>query len=442
VASQWLARYLADNGGITKANLQRVITTKNDRARITLSGALRRALLRLLKDAKTSGVNVFAALYELNDRELLDALNALGAQAEVVLGNGAYAPDDPDPEAAAGDELAQAGVIVHRRILKNGPFAHNKFLVVCDDAGDPAAVWTGSTNWTVTGLCTQSNNGLLVRSPDVAALYATYWDALLAAGNDTPGGLPDAGLGGRATMDGAGVTAWLAPVHDLVDLEEAHGLIDAATEGILFLMFNPGPFGTLFGSIIERTAPASTTFDGNLYVHGVMNQDPGGSDHPQIPPVVFVHRGTAETAPASAILPRHISGGFAFWMKEAYLSNVMVHSKTIVLDPFGDHPVVMTGSHNMGPKASGRNDDNLLIVEGSPGLAQAYAVYIMGIYNDYRWRYYMSMTGAPTPGAPPASGPCDPAHKWDGLIRADCWQDGYLDDPAKQRELRFWLGEG
>jgi phosphatidylserine/phosphatidylglycerophosphate/cardiolipin synthase-like enzyme len=360
----------------------------------------------------------------------------------VVLGNGAYAPDDPDPEAAAGDEIAQAGVIVHRRILVNGPFAHNKFLVVCDAAGDPATVWTGSTNWTETGLCTQSNNGLLVQSPDLAAIYKRYWDALAAAGSETPAGLPEAGLGGTVSVNGANATAWLTPVNELVDLEQAQALIDGAKEGILFLMFNPGPFGTLFGSIIQRTAPASTTYDENLYVHGVMNQDPGGSDHPQIPPVIFVHRGTAEPAQASAILPRHISGGFAFWMKEAYLSNVMVHSKTIVLDPFGDHPVVMTGSHNMGPKASGRNDDNLLIVEGSPGLARAYAVYIIGIYNDYRWRYYMSQSGAPTADGPPPSGPCDPAHKWDGLIRADCWQDGYLDDPAKVRELRFWVGEG
>jgi hypothetical protein len=53
----------------------------------------------------------------------------------------------------------------------------------------------------------------------------------------------------------------------------------------------------------------------------------------------------------------------------------------------------------------------------------------------------MSMRGAPTAGAPHPSGPGDPAHKWDGLIRADRWQDGSLNDPAKQRELRFWLGE-
>ena len=31
----------------------------------------------------------------------------------------------------------------------------------------------------------------------------------------------------------------------------------------------------------------------------------------------------------------------------------MVHSKVVLVDPFGTHPVLLTGSHNLGPKASG-----------------------------------------------------------------------------------------
>ena len=42
----------------------------------------------------------------------------------------------------------------------------------------------------------------------------------------------------------------------------------------------------------------------------------------------------------------------------------MVHSKVVLIDPFGNHPVLMTGSHNLGPKASGTNDENLLIIRG------------------------------------------------------------------------------
>ena len=44
----------------------------------------------------------------------------------------------------------------------------------------------------------------------------------------------------------------------------------------------------------------------------------------------------------------------------------MVHSKVILVDPFGADPVVLTGSHNLGPKASGTNDENLLIIRDAP----------------------------------------------------------------------------
>jgi hypothetical protein len=34
--------------------------------------------------------------------------------------------------------------------------SHNKFLVICDSDNRPRWVWTGSQNWTKTGLCTQA----------------------------------------------------------------------------------------------------------------------------------------------------------------------------------------------------------------------------------------------------------------------------------------------
>src|SRR4051794_27245058 len=40
---------------------------------------------------------------------------------------------------------------------------------------------------------------------------------------------------------------------------------------------------------------------------------------------------------------------------------------------------LQTGSHNLGPKASSKNDDNLVIVRGSSALAQAYTVNIQSV---------------------------------------------------------------
>jgi hypothetical protein len=48
-------------------------------------------------------------------------------------------------------------------------------------------------------------------------------------------------------------------------------------------------------------------------------------------------------------VPRNIKDQFHDWEKELLgASMVNIHSKVIVLDPFGVNPVVMTGSHNLG----------------------------------------------------------------------------------------------
>jgi phosphatidylserine/phosphatidylglycerophosphate/cardiolipin synthase-like enzyme len=106
----------------------------------------------------------------------------------------------------------------------------------------------------------------------------------------------------------------------------------------------------------------------------------------------------------------------------------MVHSKVILVDPLGPAPVVLTGSHNLGPKASGTNDENLLLIRHAPGLAAAYATNIMAIYNQYRWRFRRHLQ--------PAS------RRWKGLADNDSWQQGYLKtgSPAL-REINFWVGE-
>ena len=83
----------------------------------------------------------------------------------------------------------------------------------------------------------------------------------------------------------------------------------------------------------------------------------------------------------------------------------------------------MTGSHNMGPKASGKNDDNMMIVEDDRALAEAYAVNIAGVYNQYRWRQRV-LQGS----------------KWKGLWDNDHWQNDYFQKPEFIIEAGFWLG--
>jgi phosphatidylserine/phosphatidylglycerophosphate/cardiolipin synthase-like enzyme len=299
---------------------------------------------------------------------------------------------------------------------------------VCDANGKPTAVWTGSTNWTKTGLCTQANNALFIDDAATAAFFLDEWNALKDAGNDyTTDLLHKNDQIRKARLGRASEQIFFAALSEFADLEHATDLINSARDGILFVMFNPGPSGTLLNAIVERTATASANYDPNLYIHGVLNQDPSTTRHP----VALFKRGQFQLAPGDVVLPEAIAQDFGFWIKEMKKlpqAHAMVHSKVIVLDPFGAHPVVITGSHNLGPKASSSNDDNLVIVRNAPKLAAAYAVNIMGVYDDYRWRFVRSQ---PRTGTQP---------EWHGLQDNDKWQDDYFRG-RKARELRFWLGQ-
>ncbi|MGH9666541.1 MAG: phospholipase D-like domain-containing protein, partial [Bryobacteraceae bacterium] len=132
-----------------------------------------------------------------------------------------------------------------------------------------------------------------------------------------------------------------------------------------------------------------------------------------------------ERLDADVTVPAAIKTAFADWRQELLgASMVMIHSKVVVVDPFGAHPVLMTGSHNLGAKASAKNDDNLVIIENNAALAAAYAVNIIAIYQEYRWRHYVAQHAA------------DPK-AWRGLADDDQWQTGYLTND--KQEMNFWL---
>jgi len=306
--------------------------------------------------------------------------------------------------------------------------AHNKFLVLCDARKKPLAVWTGSTNWTKTGLCTQANNALLVQNPSVAQFYLVQWNALAKDKNDSPPALYESNAKPRTPARTRSTTLWFTPMHEQLDLEQAGQLIAEAKEGILFLMFNPGPRGTLLNDIIELASPSSPQYNPNLYIQGVLNQNPGTAKNP----VTLFNRGDRIEANANVVLPAAIPGPLKFWKKELLKlprTHAMVHSKVVVIDPYGEKPVIMTGSHNMGPKASGVNDENLLIIEGNGPLASQYAGKIMEIYNQYRWQSSVAASG----GKP----------KWEGLADNDKWQISDPPQPYDRRRLReldFWFG--
>jgi phosphatidylserine/phosphatidylglycerophosphate/cardiolipin synthase-like enzyme len=438
VASQWLARLLPSNPDPKKnttakgAALTKIIATPGNPTRNFLGGPAREKLVSLLTDTNASKGHIYAALFELDDPELIQLLKAFGKRAHVVLGNGSVKEKGQDENAAARKTIKKV-CDVRDRFSAPRALAHNKFLVICGADKKPRAVWTGSTNWTKTGLCTQANNALLIENAAVAAPYVDQWNALAKAKDATPESIRTADETPHKPVRNKPLTLWFTPMAEPHDLEQAGELIAGAQEGILFLMFNPGPRGTLLNDIIELASPSSANYKPQLYIQGVVNQNPGTAKNP----VTLFNRGSRIDANADVVLPAAINEQSTYWVKELLKmprAHAMVHSKVVIVDPYGAHPVVMTGSHNMGPRASGVNDENFVIIENNAALASDYATKIMEIYNQYRWRASQQDTKQES--------------KWAGLADDDRWQiDAPGADPKTQaydarrtRELDFWFG--
>lgn len=424
VAAQWVSRRLGitDDDLKTKA-LRKVIETPDDSFRNYLAGPLGAKLFEILKDAAKNKARVYGALYELHDEQLEAALQKLGKRANIVLANGSVKKKGQDQNSPARKRL-KGKVNLYNRMIAPGALGHNKFLVI-EHNKKPRWVWTGSQNWTMTGLCTQANNSLLIDDPKLAMEYRKQWDLLKAAGDSTPQSLRQSNSKARTAAIGkTKERLWFTPTIGQVDLNESKKAILGAKQAILFLMFNPGPKDSLLNSII---ATARKGVKGKrLYIRGAINQDPSTTKNP----VQLFDQGNVVKSDYDITLPAAIDKATKYFVKEMKKlpqTFAMVHSKVVLVDPFGD-PILLTGSHNLGPKASGKNDENLLIIRGAPGVAGAYATNIMAIYNQYRWRFRRQKQPV--------------AKRWKGLQDNDTWQTGYLKPgSAALREINFWVGE-
>lgn len=425
VAAQWVSRRLGiTDRDLKSGTLEKVIETPGDPFRNYLMGPLGKKLLELLDEVVKEKREIYAALYELEDEELEDRLAKMGKHAHVVLANGSVKKKGLDQNKRARGKL-QGRIDLRNRMTSPRALGHNKFLVICDRRGRPASVWTGSQNWTKTGLCTQANNSVLIHDREIAKQYRAQWDALAAAGDATPAPLKTANSKARdQVVSGTRSRIWFTPTLGQVDLEEARKLILGAKQAILFLMFNPGPKDTLLNEIINAARRSSR--GKRLYIHGAINQDPSTKKNN----VELFDESNWQRADYDVALPAAIdeqTAWFAREMRKLPKARAMVHSKVVLIDPFGSHPILLTGSHNLGPKASGTNDENLLILRDATGLAGAYAANIMAIYNQYRWRFRRHVQ--------PAS------KRWDGLKDNDTWQKGYLKPGSRAlREIDFWAG--
>jgi phosphatidylserine/phosphatidylglycerophosphate/cardiolipin synthase-like enzyme len=347
-------------------------------------------------------------------------MKPFGNRGHILIGNGGATED------WVATSLHTAGLETqHRDLSKTGassPSVHNKFVVEVDDAGNALRVLTGSTNWTVTGLCTQLNNVVILDRPVIAARYLKQWHELVAAGDDLP---PDLIATNGLPTDDDGVSLFFAATDGEREFAPVLDLIRGAKDGVLFLMFMPGQ-SPLLQAVLDRAR------EDEIYVRGIVSSVSvtgkkivrigsqvvkTGMDPATFHDDVLVPSGvSARNRPSWAEVEFNVGQ----MLKEHMIA--IVHSKVILVDPFSDDCAVITGSHNFSDSASQRNDENLVIIRRNRALAQAYAVHINGVYDSYSWRAFVNKGGATDVIYKPLKG----------------WMPG----GGRHRELAFWMGQG
>jgi len=431
ILSQFVARYLRAKK-ITAAKLKSQLKQNADpKFRNFLAGDLGIGLFKMLASAKTGGDTLHAALYELGDELIEDALIAAKARVHLILANGSDKSGDGNAEAR--EHLNGKGLRTIDRLLASKGLGHNKFVVV-SSGGKPRSVWTGSTNWSTTGLCTQINNALIIEDDKTAALYQAQWERLrdasppklkpanfppsLVAANDKPKSVKKGGIE---------ITPWFTRTSDGRDMDALRGLIAEAKESILFLMFTPGKQG-LHLPAAERANEKA------MYVRGVVStlgNQKGDSDRNVLDVQLVSSDHNFKPDRYSVVQPQGTNGNIGPWIGEVTRSNFLgsvghaiVHSKVLLIDALSDKPVLVTGSHNFSAPASEGNDENFVIVRGHRQLARAYAAHIMSVYQHYRYRSYIREMQAQ--GKKP----------WSYLDDNDQWLKVEL--KTKAQEIAFW----
>jgi len=114
-----------------------------------------------------------------------------------------------------------------------------------------------------------------------------------------------------------------------------------------------------------------------------------------------------------------------------------IHDKVLVIDPFdAKNCVVVTGSHNLGLKASYSNDENMILLKGDNPIAKAYAAHILDVVNHFKWRYKLQERLKGKKGKALEE---SLTNSWHDLDESDKWMDYYYksNGDLKREQLFF-----
>jgi hypothetical protein len=457
ISTQHVSKAL--QGSASKKKLLDLIADPRNQLRKDLAGDITGTLTGFVDQAKKRG-SIYAALYEMTDVELLQSLVGIGNKLNIVLANIVGKPAKGGSDEVAGEnDASEAKLKASSKSLlyrkpPSGHIVHNKFLIYVDANGTPQAVLSGSCNWTDTGLCAQTNNSIVIHDKAVASRYMQYWKKLKTDETAHEAGSPfqdkplrtfnAAGATltlDKGTEDASTLTSYFSPNTPKqrsrtkgkteafpVDMKDLSDRIMAAKNAVLFLAFIPG------SPSITNFAAAAQKANKDLFVRGCLTSpDAAGAFEYALKGTSPPKKQKGVKSPPAPQDPRVISAEALDktipkgWQKELLKAGFAItHDKIVVIDPFADDCVVVTGSHNLGYQASYNNDENLLMIRGNRKLAMAYATHVLDVYDHFSWRWAVEQ-----------GDDADSSLK----TKPDDWLNWYFDKNGniKTAQLKFWM---
>jgi phosphatidylserine/phosphatidylglycerophosphate/cardiolipin synthase-like enzyme len=362
-----------------------------------------------MRQAKDSHYALHACVYEFQKPELLEELRAARrrhATVEVVYHfrqkppkknkkTGKLEQKDKTCEENEAEARAHglADVSVQRKANPQGAIMHNKFVVLLkrDAKGDfqPQAVWTGSTNWTEGGVYGQLNVGHAIYDKKVAQTYEELFQQL----NNDPEAAPlkkklaELSPVPEEVPPGPAVVPIFSPQSDLGMLNLYGTICEKAKFLMVCAPFELSPIirkalaereeGVLKLMLLDKRA--SLGKEGEADGVGAIEKAGGNM------------LGVAATLDSP--LAKFQKGLLGDSPEHFHHRGIHIHSKFIIADPFGDSPVLVTGSANFSKNSTTGNDSNSLLICGGKGAKDAnkavidiYATEFLRMFEHYHYR--------------------------------------------------------
>lgn len=314
--------------------------------------------------------------YDFSEPSVVKLLTGYGNRLRVIIDDSADHAGTATCESVAAGQLQQsAGADRVKRMHFSG-LQHNKVLIAKRD-GKPFRVLTGSTNFSLRGMCIQANNLLDFNSEDVAKLYADLFDAYWTNAKTFRGSAMESAWHDVQDPSGTEYSFCFSPHSDAkLSLQPvAQAIADAQASVLFAVAFLYNSTGLVRNAIDAAVqTPAMFTYGISDKKGNLTLSKPNG----RRAIVNFAALGASAPPP----FQQEWTGG----------SGIAMHHKFVVCDFNGANPVLFTGSSNLSPSGESNNGDNLIRVT-NPRIVVSYAIEAIKLFDHFAFRVSVADNG-------------------------------------------------